>query len=136
MICISIRQPWAWLIVHGYKPVENRTWPTSIRGDVLIHAAKGMTMAELEAAYEFIASRRIQIPETPVPSQLQRGGIIGRAKLVDCVRRSDSPWFVGPFGHVFTDPKPLPFQPLKGMLGYFHVEPGAFVPPGDELALV
>lgn len=29
---LSIRQPWAWLIVNGYKDIENRTWPTHFRG--------------------------------------------------------------------------------------------------------
>ena len=44
--CLSVRQPWAWLIVHGHKPLENRSWATSYRGPLLIHAAKGMTRAE------------------------------------------------------------------------------------------
>jgi hypothetical protein len=35
---LSIRQPWAWLIVQGHKPIENRTWPTTYRGPLLIHA--------------------------------------------------------------------------------------------------
>src|SRR5690242_9023233 len=39
MRIISIRQPWAALIVHGFKDVENRTWPTRYRGAVLIHAS-------------------------------------------------------------------------------------------------
>jgi hypothetical protein len=29
---ISIRQPWAWLIVNGYKDVENRIWAANVRG--------------------------------------------------------------------------------------------------------
>ncbi len=37
---LSIRQPWAWLIVNGYKDIENRTWSTRFRGKVLIHAGK------------------------------------------------------------------------------------------------
>jgi|ERR1700687_42153 len=39
MKMISIRQPWASLIVSGAKDVENRTWPTRYRGTVLIHAS-------------------------------------------------------------------------------------------------
>ena len=39
MKILSIRQPWAALIVHGFKETENRTWSTSYRGPVLIHAA-------------------------------------------------------------------------------------------------
>jgi hypothetical protein len=36
---LSVRAPWWWFIVHGYKPVENRDWPTSFRGTVYIHAS-------------------------------------------------------------------------------------------------
>jgi hypothetical protein len=40
MKIISIRQPWASLIVSGLKDVENGTWPTRYRGPVLIHASQ------------------------------------------------------------------------------------------------
>ena len=40
MKAISIKQPWAWLIISGYKTVENRKWYTAHRGDILIHASK------------------------------------------------------------------------------------------------
>src|SRR6267378_3713180 len=40
MKIISIRQPWASLIVSGVKDVENRTWSTRYRGPVLIHASR------------------------------------------------------------------------------------------------
>jgi ASCH domain len=40
MKIISIRQPWAGLIVSGLKDVENRTWPTRYRGPILIHASQ------------------------------------------------------------------------------------------------
>lgn len=52
---------------------------------------------------------------------LQRGGIVGRAEIVDCVESSDSPWFVGPFGFVLRNIEPLPFRPYKGALGFFEV---------------
>lgn len=109
----AIRQPWAHFIVHGLKRIENRTWATKHRGPVLIHAAKGMTQAEFFEACDFLQARKIQC-EIPHPSKLQRGGIIGRANLVDCIRESADPWFVGPWGHVFADAEPLPFQPLQG----------------------
>jgi len=32
MKALSIRQPYAWLIIHGYKDIENRTWGTRVRG--------------------------------------------------------------------------------------------------------
>src|ERR1051326_1498970 len=37
---LSVRQPWAWLIIYGGKDIENRDWPTSHRGPTLIHAGK------------------------------------------------------------------------------------------------
>lgn len=44
MKALSIRQPWAWLILHGGKDIENRSWNTNFRGRFLIHAAAGMTI--------------------------------------------------------------------------------------------
>src|SRR5216683_3431530 len=40
MKALSIQQPFAWLIVNGYKDIENRTWNTNYKGFVLIHAGK------------------------------------------------------------------------------------------------
>ena len=36
---LSVRQPWAWLIVNGWKPIENRSRRTNVRGRILIHAS-------------------------------------------------------------------------------------------------
>lgn len=44
---LSIRQPWADLIVSGKKDIENRSWPTKFRGSFYIHAGKAK-MDELE----------------------------------------------------------------------------------------
>lgn len=58
MKAISIRQPWASLIVLGIKDIENRSWPTSQRGIVLVHASKGMTRSEHEDA---VAGRHVHL---------------------------------------------------------------------------
>lgn len=50
-LCLPVRQPWAWLIIHGGKDVENGNWTTRVRGRVLIHAAKGMTLGEYNDAW-------------------------------------------------------------------------------------
>lgn len=121
---ISIRQPWAWLITHGHKPVENRTWETFYRGSILIHAGKIMTRADYEAACIFIESDdriRHVIDLMPKPQDLERGGIVGQCELVGCVRSHPSPFFVGPFGFVMDNPRPLPFVARGGMLGIFTV---------------
>ncbi|MBW7932464.1 MAG: ASCH domain-containing protein [Gemmatimonadaceae bacterium] len=114
---LSVRQPWAWLLAHGYKDVENRAWPTALRGPILLHAGQSVDK-------EGDAWLRQRLgPAVPLPplASLPRGGIVGRAHLVDCVRASPSPWFFGPFGFVLADAAPLPFQPMRGMLGFFRV---------------
>ena len=40
MRALSVRQPWAQAILDGIKRVENRTWKTSYRGQLVIHASK------------------------------------------------------------------------------------------------
>lgn len=40
MKCLSVAQPWAWAIMHAGKTVENRSWTTAHRGDLLIQASK------------------------------------------------------------------------------------------------
>lgn len=119
MKALSIRQPWAWLILNAGKDIENRDWHTHVRGRVLIHAAKGMTRAEYEDACgaAIYIEPSIVLPELP----LQRGGIVGSVEIVNCIEVSRSPWFFGRFGFVLRDPKPLPFIPWKGQLGFFDV---------------
>lgn len=124
MKALSIRQPWAWLIVHGGKDIENRTWPTMLRRRVLVHAAKGMTRAEYDAAIDFIVAQGIPpLPyDLPAFEKLERGGIIGSVLIEGCVERDQSSWFTGPYGFVLAEPEPMPFIPLKGRLGFFEVD--------------
>ncbi|WP_431276219.1 ASCH domain-containing protein [Variovorax ureilyticus] len=128
MKALSIRQPWAWLIVHGGKDIENRTWSTRYRGPVLIHAAKGMTRDEWESAW-ILAHGTGASPKAVAAGitrdTIERGGIVGIADLVDCVpsARRVSRWHMeGQFGFKLTNVQPLPFRPLKGALGFFEVQ--------------
>lgn len=120
MKTLSIRQPWAWLILHGGKDIENRSWHTSIRGRILIHASKGMTRDEYENA-AFDASDINPDLKLPPFEELERGGIVGEVTITDCLPRSSSPWHnPGCFGFVLKDAQPLPFYPYKGALGFFE----------------
>jgi hypothetical protein len=47
-VALSIRQPWASLILLGLKSVEIRSWPTSYRGPFFIHAAKTLDERAME----------------------------------------------------------------------------------------
>lgn len=124
---LSVRQPWAWAIVHGGKDIENRSWsPMSgaairamlaFRGEVCIHASKGMTRAEYDDAIALFEDN--ELASWPAPHELLRGGIIGTVEIVDAVRKSNSPWFFGSVGLVLANPRPIDFIPSTGALGFF-----------------
>lgn len=120
--CLSIKQPWAWLITHAGKDVENRTWRAAYRGPFLIHAGSRPD-ADAYAALETLRFGR------PLPGEDGHGGIVGIAEMVDCVTESDSPWFSGPVGFVLANARPLPFVPMRGRLSFFAV------PPADVAAV-
>ncbi|MDD2707543.1 MAG: ASCH domain-containing protein [Verrucomicrobiae bacterium] len=122
MIALSIRQPWAWLIMSAGKDIENRNWLTKYRGPVLVHAAKGMTEDEYYEAVAFVAEEVDPSISIPNMEELQRGGIVGKVDIVDCATSSPSRWFVGKYGFVLAEPHPLPFFPCRGALGFFNVE--------------
>lgn len=123
---LSVRQPWAWAIIHAGKDIENRSWSNStallrtalaFRGEVCIHASKGMTRDEYEGALDVFHD--CGVINWPKPHELERGGIIGTVEVVDVVRKSQSPWFFGTVGLVLANPKPIDFIPVTGALGYF-----------------
>lgn len=123
MKALSIRQPWAWMILHAGKDIENREWPTRFRGRVLIHASKGMTRDEWDGAWDFalFGSTGADANLAPHFDAIERGGIVGSVEIIDCVTHSDSPWFMGIYGFVMRNPIVLPFHPCRGALGFFDV---------------
>ena len=72
MKVITIKQPWATLIAEGYKEYEFRTWKTKFRGDILIHAGKGIDKKALP---------RFEHLNLEYPT----GCIIAKVKITDCV---------------------------------------------------
>jgi hypothetical protein len=116
MKVIVIRQPWAWLIVHGFKDIENRSWSPRYRGTLLIQASASLpTKRNLEELRLYARKRGVELPE-----DFETGGIVGMAQLTDCVASSRSKWFIGPVGWVLSHQKKLKFIPLKGQLGLFN----------------
>lgn len=128
VLVLSVRQPWAWAIITPGvgKDIENRTWPTKVRGRVAIHASKGCTVDEYNDAIDFLLAagvRKTHIGAAGIAAgeyaNLVRGAILGTVEIVDCVTSSTSPWFVGTYGFVLRDPKPLAVSiPWTGMLGF------------------
>lgn len=116
---LSIMQPWAALIVHGVKDVENRSWSTRFRGPVLIHAGKSyddMAQDDVDGGIHPVTGAELDLPDGVT---FPTGGIVGTAEIVDCVTASRSPWFVGEYGFLIRNARPLPFRPCKGALGFF-----------------
>ncbi|CAN5648883.1 hypothetical protein BH10PSE18_BH10PSE18_14930 [soil metagenome] len=124
MPALSIRQPWAWLITHGYKDVENRTWATPFRGTLLVHAGKTLTRRYYD---DTCASLRLAgLLPSDMPSfdalKAETGGIVGVANVVNCVETSFSPWKQdNSHGFVMSDARPLAMVPWVGRLGFFNV---------------
>ncbi|MCP4259067.1 MAG: ASCH domain-containing protein [Planctomycetes bacterium] len=114
MKTISIRQPWAWAILHAGKDIENRTWVTTHRGPTLIHTGKTCDRAGCIYIQDVLG--------IPVPGKLPRGGIVGIVDIAGCTLQSDSKWFCGPCGFILENARELPFRPYKGRLRLFDVK--------------
>ena len=104
MRILSIRQPWAHLIVSGRKNIENRSRATPYRGPFLVHASQTINREQC-ARYGLD------------PAKLETGGVVGIAEIADCVRRHPSRWFEGPCGYVWRRRRKLRIIPWKGALG-------------------
>ena len=92
MKTLSIKQPWASLIVLGIKDVENRSWSTDFRGKIYIHASKVPVRGlwnnlNREQVHEALKSNKID-NYTVLPY----GAIIGTVEIVDIVKNYDSIW--------------------------------------------
>lgn len=122
---ISIRQPWAWLIVSGFKDIENRVWKTKRLGRTLIHAAQQYDNDAPTAWIEDLIGQRL-------PISMERGAIIGEAVITGCVSSHKSPWFFGPQGFVLCNQRQY-YNPIpcKGRLSFFvpDVAPSFFDNP-------
>ena len=127
MKTLTVRQPWAWLIVHGYKTVENRSWSTNYRGSLLIHAAKAVDregMADLRAHWA-------EIGDPLTPSELKDletvGAVVGRVNVIDCTltpQGDDCEWHnPGAWAWILRNPeylsKPIP---ATGRLGLYDLD--------------
>lgn len=127
---LSLKQPWAALLVHGLKSIEVRKWPTTRRGRILIHAAR-IPDARSEAW------RHVTVELADAARQT--GGIIGQADLTGCViyrsvdafcrdqqsHLNEREWFEPPYlyGFQFANASPLPFRKYPGWMRFFPVEP-------------
>jgi hypothetical protein len=121
MKAISIKQPWAELIVSGKKTLEIRTWNTKFRGEFWIHASK-VPNSKAMARFGF--------------EKLALGCIVGKAKIVGVKEylsseefekdsekhlAKDLEWKGKLYGFVVEDAERVKEVPLKGRLNFFDV---------------
>lgn len=126
---ISLKQPWAALLVSGRKTIEVRTWKTRRRGPILIHASK--TIDPRPEAWAWVTTPQL------LALTAFRGGIVGRGELIECrsyptaehfdadqpSHLNDPSWFrpEGLHGFVFENLTLLRFTPCPGNTNFFSV---------------
>ncbi len=98
---ITIKQPFASLILKGYKEYEFRTWPTKYRGEILIHAGKTVDK-------EAIATRFKEYDLGNMPT----GVIIAKVNITDCIKMTNE------FAYELYNKDENVYNKLKNWNGY------------------
>lgn len=124
MKALTIKQPYAGLIVDGVKDIENRAWKTHFRGRIYIHAGASN---EHEQRYIPAIITEMQFEEC---NQLwlthgiwDKSSIIGEAEIIDCVQDSKSIWALPGYWHwVLANPVKYhtPIYNVKGKQSFWE----------------
>lgn len=72
MKVITLKQPWATLVAEGLKKYEFRSWKLNYRGEILIHAGKGV---DLDAMKKF-KNLNLEFPKSR---------ILAKVNILDCI---------------------------------------------------
>ena len=133
--CISLRQPYATLIAHGYKTYETRAQNTNYRGGIYIHAAKGLEQWQrdgFEVMDEVMGIRALLGYDTI--EDMPRGVIVAHAVLSDAfpserarLRRPEQQIFCdfsdNRFAYQLDDARLIDSDlPVSGRLGIFYID--------------
>ena len=129
MKVISIREPFATLIMNGVKKIETRSWKTNYRGELFIHAS-GINIAK-KFVYNDVIAGLIK------DMDMHYGNIICRCNLVDCVYMDDNfiecvmknkieynlgKYEVGRYAWILEDIEPICPILVKGRLNIWNYE--------------
>jgi hypothetical protein len=155
--------PWAHFVAAGLKPIENRRQRWAYRGPILVHVSAGIgSLEKFNAAclrIEDILGAESQAwcvfrdallrvrpgggPCFAPRDEMPRGGIVARARIVDCIEPGDTTtraaakvlgagyptadglrwWFEDQYGYVLADVERLPLTPWKAGLGLRKAPP-------------
>jgi hypothetical protein len=128
---MSVRQPWAWAIARGYKPVLNRTTDTGHRGPFAVYASFRI---DLESAENHVVRRAVSTGWDPADPVTAIGGIIAVVSLAGvcapaapAARCGCGEWASpGAYHWQLADPRPLRWPVLAlGQPGLWELAPEA-----------
>lgn len=140
MLAVSIKQPWAWLIMEGFKTVENRRWaPKKMQPGqrIAIHASKGADSTAFDKVASILSEADF-VRFCRAAKSMHRGAIIGTVEFVGIFPESAAierkqhyaplseaalRWYEGSIGWVFANPQRLRTEfPCSGQLGFWEVD--------------
>ena len=137
LVALSIKQPWAFLIVNGFKDIENRSWLKKFPRRILVHAGQSadgdahdamvrarhpVTGAALDPRIYDAYIDACTLIRPGISQAPQLGGFVGMVEITGVQQDHDSEWFVGDYGYILANGTPLPFLPWRGQLGFFRVQ--------------
>ena len=131
MKVLSLIEPWATLIKEGKKTIETRSWKTSYRGELYIHAS----IKKIKRSDAHTMELLKLIPNVP----MRYGHILCKCRLVDCIYMDQvflnqiqkncheflcGEYELGRYAWILKDIKPLDVPiPTKGRLNIWNYEP-------------
>jgi hypothetical protein len=115
LYALSLRQPWAYAVLHLGKDIENRPWRSRFRGRVILHASKTLDRTGVQSLREAGLS---------VPDELPLGAYVGEVTITDCRSLADcsSRWAFGPWCYLLEHPRAYSTPiPGRGQLGFYRL---------------
>lgn len=124
MKAITIKEPWASLIVDGHKTIETRHWSTGFRGWLAVHTSKA---ADTEACHWLLEKDLTKRP----PLGYTHQAVIGAMRVVDCraltADDEDAAWCecAGLYGMIVDAAVRIEPVQIRGSLGLWELLPEA-----------
>ena len=125
MKTLSVRQPWASLLVSGLKDIENRTWAPNYKGRILIHASSTKVPKNFADRTIFNVNNEIENEQMfgnfPEFEDLEYSAIIGYVTVNGDCDHSTSVW-AEPVEHQWHIEDAYIFdEPIRGIKGKLHL---------------
>lgn len=85
IMILSLLQPWATLWVTGAKRVETRSWGTSYRGRVVVHASKAFKQEEMRLCREEPFNSALSDLGVKKFRDIPTGAVLGWVNVIECL---------------------------------------------------